>query len=184
MKNILSIVPILCLALTSCVKDASHFYHYGHSSGSLASGSKGIDMTKNTPEAAEARQYATADILEAYAPNNCSFNQYKTIYQCDDEKTFRTVNARVPNVREKIDTFIRLNGRPSTHQQREDMGNICLLDLYNCEFRDENPRATRFTLYCNAEFSTSLTDYAREDGWSWLRDLSYRKGYKYIVTEL
>lgn len=140
-------------------------------------------MTKDTPEAAEARQYATAELLDIYAPDNCSFNQHQNIYQCDDEEAAETINTRVADVRKKMDLFLQLNGFPSNSRENEDFGNICLSDLYGCRFVQNTPKKGKHLAYCYTGIPTHLIDVMKEGGAIWQEDTSYQEGYKYKVIE-
>lgn len=53
----LALPCILCLTFAAC---SSHYYY---SDSHPVLGTRRVDMTNETPEAAEARQYATAEIL-------------------------------------------------------------------------------------------------------------------------
>jgi hypothetical protein len=176
----LALPCILCLTFTAC--NGSNNYYYGNSSGSVASGVRSVDITKGTPEAAEARHYATAEILERYSPNNCSFNQYQNIYQCDDVEAAETINTRVADVRKKMDLFLLLNGFPSSSLESKYWGEeIVFKNLYGCRIVLNTTTKWSHLAYCETKIPTYLIDAMKEDGALWQEDTSYQEGYKYRI---
>ncbi len=151
----LLLVFIICISLNACSSDN---YYYTSSSASVIRPFKSVDMTEDTREAAEARQYATAEILENYAPDTCSFNQLLNSYQCDDKEAATAINTRVAEIRKKMDLFLSTNGFPSNSKEYKQFGTIALSDLYNCRLVSDTPKKGKDLAYCDTKMPTYMID--------------------------
>lgn len=177
----LTAVFLSAALLSACTP--SNNYYYQTSSASLASAFKKVDVTKDTAEAKEARNYATAEILENLSPDTCSFNQLLNAYQCDEDAIADNINPQVAKVRTQLDALIKGHGFSSATAYKEMSGKIILTNLYRCKHILSAKSNSTKALYCETQLPNHLIDGLKINGTLWHLDKAYTAAFKYNIIK-
>ncbi len=114
--------------------------------------SKPSKYAGNSIEARDARDEASYIVLNKFAPDGCSYDQYTEAYQCDNPQVAVKINKRVADVRGAI--VDHLYDDPYLRNFRA-LAGVLYHDLYQCG--DISPKSVD-AFHCEVKFPRPIAE--------------------------
>lgn len=137
------------------------------------------DFSGSDIKAVKLREEAAAGVLDLAAPDGCSYNTYKGVYNCDEGVASDKINKRVSSARESIIEYLIKNPHVTNTDK---LGFIMQEDLYYC--RDVNGMILKeqdMVMYCESQLPSWAKDVMNEEEEFSFHESRYNEMYKYLM---